>query len=41
MAGAALGLDARSVLDGVGHLACLEAPDAWDAAVRGWLSAVG
>lgn len=40
MAGAALG--ATSVeLAHVGHLGCLEAPQAWDAAVRGWLPTVG
>ena len=40
MAGAALG-SASVELDDVGHLACLEAPDAWDAAVRGWLATRG
>ena len=40
MTGAALG-STSVVLDRVGHLACLEAPQAWDAAVRSWLATVG
>ena len=36
MAGAALGSTSVTI-DGVGHLACLEAPDAFDEAVRRWL----
>ena len=40
MAGAALGSTAVQ-LAGVGHLGCVEAPEAWDAAVRAWLAAVG